>query len=89
MSCAYRWRRPHDRPAWEAFVQAHGDDAGYHAWDWQRVFEDAFGHEPVYLIARREDAVAGVLPARADQEPAVRQHTDVTAVPELRRRDGG
>ena len=35
-----------DRPAWEAFVQAHGDDAGYHAWDWQRVFEDAFGHEP-------------------------------------------
>ena len=51
-----------DQPAWEAFVQAHGDEAGYHAWDWRRVFEDAFGHDPVYLIARRGDAVAGVLP---------------------------
>ena len=51
-----------DRSEWEAFVQGHGDETGYHAWDWQRVFEDAFGHEPVYLIARRGDAVEGVLP---------------------------
>src|SRR6186713_146099 len=51
-----------DRSAWDAFVEAHGDEAGYHAWDWQRVFQDAFGHDPVYLIARRGDVVAGVLP---------------------------
>jgi len=51
-----------DRSAWDAFVEARGDETGYHAWDWQRVFEDAFGHEPVYLVARRGEDVAGVLP---------------------------
>src|SRR5215208_5350739 len=53
---------PADRSSWESFVQALGDDAGYHAWDWQQVFEDVFGHQPVYLIARRGAALAGVFP---------------------------
>jgi serine/alanine adding enzyme len=53
---------PSERADWEQFVAAQGDDAGYHAWDWQRVFEQAFGHRSVYLIARRGDAVTGVLP---------------------------
>ena len=53
---------PSDRSDWEQFVNARGDAAGYHAWGWQRVFEKAFGHRPVYLIARRDDDVAGVLP---------------------------
>lgn len=51
-----------DRADWESFVSARGDAAGYHAWGWQRVFEKAFGHQPVYLIARRSGSVAGVLP---------------------------
>jgi serine/alanine adding enzyme len=51
-----------DRAGWEQFVGARGDDAGYHAWDWQRVFEKAFGHRAVYLLARRGDQIAGVLP---------------------------
>ena len=51
-----------DRAEWEQFVNRRGDEAGYHAWDWQRVFENAFGHECVYLMARRDGAVAGVLP---------------------------
>ena len=53
---------PHDRGVWEAFVNARGDQAGYHAWDWQRVFTGAFGHECVYLMARRGMHVEGVLP---------------------------
>ena len=53
---------PSDRAGWEQFVETRGDDAGYHAWGWQRVFEKAFGHRPLYLIARRGDDVAGVLP---------------------------
>lgn len=53
---------PADRDDWEQFVSSRGDDAGYHAFDWQEVFSRAFGHEPVYLIARREGVVAGVLP---------------------------
>ena len=51
-----------DRGEWEQFVASRGDDAGYHAWGWQRVFENAFGHRAVYLIARTGEQVAGVLP---------------------------
>ena len=42
---------PNDQDAWEAFINARADAAGYHAWGWRRVFANAFGHEPVYLIA--------------------------------------
>jgi FemAB-related protein (PEP-CTERM system-associated) len=53
---------PSDRDDWQRFVAARGDEAGYHAWDWQRVFKNAFGHRSIYLIARHGNAVAGVLP---------------------------
>jgi FemAB-related protein (PEP-CTERM system-associated) len=53
---------PSDRADWDAFVATRGDEAGYHAWGWQRVFDKAFGHRSVYLMARRGDSVAGVLP---------------------------
>lgn len=51
-----------DGGAWEAYVDARGDAAGYHAWRWRRVFEDAFGHECVYLAARQGGLIVGVLP---------------------------
>ncbi len=53
---------PGDRDLWDTFVNTRADAAGYHAWDWRRVFTNAFGHEPVYLIARYGQQVAGVLP---------------------------
>lgn len=53
---------PRDRGVWDAFVHARGDEAGYHAWDWQRVFTSAFGHECVYLMAHRGGHIEGVLP---------------------------
>jgi len=53
---------PRDQDEWDAFVNARADAAGYHAWDWRRVFTNAFGHEPVYLIARHGQQVTGVLP---------------------------
>jgi FemAB-related protein (PEP-CTERM system-associated) len=51
-----------DQDEWDAFVNARADAAGHHAWGWRRVFANAFGHEPVYLIARQDREVAGVLP---------------------------
>ena len=51
-----------DAGAWEAYVDARGDAAGYHSWRWRRVFADAFGHEPVYLAARHGGVITGVLP---------------------------
>ena len=53
---------PRDQDEWDAFVNARADAAGYHAWGWRRVFTNAFGHEPVYLIARHGQQVTGVLP---------------------------
>ena len=51
-----------DRERWQAFVESQGDDAGYHAWAWRCVFENAFGHQSRYLIAERGGAIVGVLP---------------------------
>ena len=51
-----------DRDRWQAFVEARGDEAGYHAWAWQHVFANAFGHRSFYLIAERGGSVAGILP---------------------------
>jgi serine/alanine adding enzyme len=53
---------PHDGAAWDAFVNSHGDDTGYHAWGWRRVFAEAFSHEPIYLIARRGSDIVGIVP---------------------------
>lgn len=51
-----------DALAWDAFVEARGDATGYHSWRWRRVFEEAFGHEAVYLVARQNGTITGVLP---------------------------
>lgn len=51
-----------DAAAWDAYVESRGDAAGYHSWRWRAVFADAFGHEPVYLLAREGGVITGVLP---------------------------
>lgn len=51
-----------DAVAWDAYVGGHGEATAYHRWAWRDVFGGVFGHEPVYLIARRERACVGVLP---------------------------
>src|SRR6266849_3226186 len=55
-----------DRPEWDAFVtgglsEARGprpDACSYHEWAWRSVFERTFGHECIYLAARRNGRVA-------------------------------
>src|SRR5687768_1736282 len=47
---------------WDAFVEQHPDATGDHLWHWRRVIETVFGHESVYLGARRGDQLVGVLP---------------------------
>jgi serine/alanine adding enzyme len=44
-----------DAAAWEAYVSEHPGSSGYHAWAWRRVFDRAFGHESIYLLARRAE----------------------------------
>lgn len=53
-----------DRAVWDAFVSRQPSATGYHVWAWRDVFERSFGHEGVYLIARRHGSAElhGVLP---------------------------
>jgi FemAB-related protein (PEP-CTERM system-associated) len=51
-----------DAPEWDAFVDGHPCATGYHVWAWRGVFIRAFGHEPIYLIARQSGRIVGVLP---------------------------
>jgi FemAB-related protein (PEP-CTERM system-associated) len=64
-----------DAARWDAYVrsrfqQASTPDyqpAGYHLWSWRGVFERAFGHTSVYLVARAgtgagHDDIVGILP---------------------------
>jgi serine/alanine adding enzyme len=70
-----------DRVAWDAYVDTHLDRArtdmarlsgatGYHSWAWRDILARSFGHDSVYLVARRTssdrihqiDQIDGVLP---------------------------
>jgi FemAB-related protein (PEP-CTERM system-associated) len=50
------------RAEWDAFVDAHPDASGYHAWAWREVLGSGFGHDTSYLAARRDGRLVGVLP---------------------------
>lgn len=47
---------------WDQYVGDHPDATVDHLWGWRRVFADVFGHDSVYLVARRHRTVTGVLP---------------------------
>lgn len=51
-----------DGDAWDAFVGHHPDATAYHAWHWRDVVAGVFRHEALYLAARQDEAVVGVLP---------------------------
>src|SRR5205823_14557234 len=50
------------QPEWDRYVASHPAATGYHVWGWRRVFEEAFGHETIYLSARENSEIVGVLP---------------------------
>jgi FemAB-related protein (PEP-CTERM system-associated) len=43
-------------------VLAHPDGTVFHKLAWSRAVEEAYGHEPLHLVARSGDRVSGVLP---------------------------
>jgi len=55
--------------AWDRFVHMHPDASGYHTWKWRRVFEEAFGHDTVYLSAHQDGEIVGVLPLVVFRSP--------------------
>ena len=51
-----------DSAEWDAFVRASGRGSPFHLLAWKRVVQDAFGHQPHYLMAVRGGGIEGVLP---------------------------
>lgn len=49
-------------PEWDRFVEQHPRGTVEHLWRWRAVFQNVFGHDCVYLAARRQDTVVGILP---------------------------
>lgn len=47
---------------WDAYVEGCPDATLYHLWGWREVFEGAFGHRAIYLAARRDGEITGILP---------------------------
>jgi FemAB-related protein (PEP-CTERM system-associated) len=54
--------RPGEDLAWDEFVSQHPDAGLYHRCGWARVIERSYGHVPVYLWAREQSRIRGVLP---------------------------
>ena len=54
--------RDGDATAWKAYVDGHPQATAYHRWAWRQVLSEAFGHRPHFLIARRGQALVGILP---------------------------
>jgi serine/alanine adding enzyme len=51
-----------DPIAWNTYVHAHPDACGYHQFQWKGVIERAFDHRCLYLTARRDGGIVGLLP---------------------------
>jgi len=48
--------------AWDRYVLAHSDGSIFHSLAWRDAVAGAFGHEAFYLLATRDDRIAGVVP---------------------------
>lgn len=51
-----------DSAAWDRFVDGHADATLYHRWQWRGLLERALRQETVYLSARQDGRITGVLP---------------------------
>src|SRR5215475_11968367 len=51
-----------EQQAWDAYVQSSPRATVCHQFLWRPIIERAYGHRPLYLLARSADRVSGVLP---------------------------
>lgn len=58
-----------DREAWDRYVASCSAAASYHRWGWGDLISEQFGLRQFNLLARRGEAVCGVLPLFAQRHP--------------------
>lgn len=51
-----------DRVEWNDFVSRHPHGSTFHRHEWLDVYRDVYGHDTPYLVARRGEAISGLLP---------------------------
>jgi FemAB-related protein (PEP-CTERM system-associated) len=51
-----------DAEAWDEYVRTTPEATVCHAFSWRFIIERCYGHSPVYLLARKEGTVRGILP---------------------------
>lgn len=51
-----------DAEAWNAFALEAGADGHFHAYAWRNIIWRALKHRPLYLLAKRQGRVTGILP---------------------------
>ena len=54
--------RNKDEKAWDSYVHISNSSTFYHQIGWRNVVEKTYKHKPIYLIAKEEDEIKGVLP---------------------------
>jgi serine/alanine adding enzyme len=58
-----------DGSAWTQYVLCAPAATVGHEWNWRCIIQDAYGHEAIYLIARQEGMIRGILPLIAIKSP--------------------
>lgn len=51
-----------DEKEWDRYVMKSEDSTFYHQIGWKNVVEKTYGHKPIYLIAREDGEIKGILP---------------------------
>ena len=51
-----------DEAAWDAYVRSSQASTFYHQIGWKNVVEKTYKHKPIYLVAKEESELKGVLP---------------------------
>ncbi|GJL95704.1 MAG: peptidoglycan bridge formation protein FemAB [Hyphococcus sp.] len=57
-----RLSSPSDAKEWDHYVDQHPMGTFFHLYGWAAVSANAYGYEPLYLVARRGPKIVGVLP---------------------------
>jgi len=51
-----------DYPDWEEYIKKHPDASFFHQLGWKKVIEKTFGYKSIYLIAKEDNKIKGILP---------------------------
>ena len=51
-----------DETAWDTYIHKSNSSTFYHQIGWKNVVEKTYKHKPIYLIAKEDGEIKGVLP---------------------------